>query len=125
MKENRNTSKIGNQMETVACQYLTDKGIVIRERNFRCKSGEIDIIGYDGSYLVFFEVKYRRDNTKGTAAEAVHYRKQETICKVSDYYRMIHHIPEKQSVRYDVIAIDGDNIRWIKNAFAYHNRKVW
>ena len=84
--------------------------------------GEIDIIGYDREYLIFFEVKYRQGDSMGSAVEAVEYRKQQKICRVSDYYRMIHHCPTDTPVRFDVIAIDGDSIRWIRNAFDYCGR---
>lgn len=62
------------------------------ERNFRRgRNGEIDIIGRDGKYLVFVEVKYRSGDEKGNAAEAVTTAKQRTICRVADYYRYLHH----------------------------------
>lgn len=120
-----NTRKIGTEKEEIACSFLTQKGVKIQERNFRCRQGEIDIIGYDGDYLVFFEVKYRKNTSKGSALEAVTYGKQQKICKVSDYYRMIHHCSFDTPIRYDVIAIEGEQIQWIQNAFEYCNRKAW
>ena len=79
------------------------------------------MIGYDGEYLVFFEVKYRRSASgRGSAAEAVGITKQKKICRVSDYYRLIHKCPSDMPIRYDVIAIDGDEIQWFRNAFAYY-----
>lgn len=120
-----NTKKIGMEQEETACRFLTQKGVRIRERNFRCKQGEIDIIGDDGEYLIFFEVKYRKNASRGSAAEAVNNKKQQKICKVSDYYCYLHHCPSDTPIRYDVIAIDGEQIEWIQNAFAYCGRKVW
>lgn len=118
-----NTRKVGTKKEETACQYLEQQGIRIREKNFRCKQGEIDIVGYDGEYLVFFEVKYRKTGSgKGSAAEAVSIGKQNKICRCSDYYRMIHHLAEDTPIRYDVIAIDGEKLQWIKNAFYYVER---
>ena len=82
----------------------------ILERNFRRgRNGEIDIIGRDGKYLVFVEVKYRSGDEKGNAAEAVTTAKQRTICRVADYYRYLHHYGEDTWVRYDVVAIQGDH----------------
>ena len=75
-----------------------------------------DIIGYEKEYLVFFEVKYRKNDFRGNAAEAVGFGKQRKICRVSDYYRMIHGCPSDTPVRFDVIAIDGGRIEWIRNA---------
>lgn len=120
-----NTREVGTEKEEIAYEFLTRNGVIIQERNFRCRLGEIDMVGYDGEYLVFFEVKYRKDSQKGSALEAVGYQKQQRICKVSDYYRMLHHCSFDTPVRYDVIAIDGNQIQWVKNAFEYCNRKAW
>ena len=87
--------------------------------NFRCKIGEIDIICKDDDYLVFVEVKYRSSSSYGYPMEAVNYKKIKKICKVSDYYRLIHKIKEDTGIRYDVISIKGEDIEWIKNAFEY------
>ena len=51
--------------------------------------------------------------------EAVSYSKQKTICKVADYYRMVHKIGEFTAIRYDVVAICGEQLTWYQNAFAY------
>lgn len=109
----------GAQKEQQVCAYLLSRGVKIRERNFRCRQGEIDIIGYDGEYLVFFEVKYRSSQNKGNAAEAVGYAKQKRICRVADYYRMIHHCMENTPIRFDVVAIDKEKVTWLKDAFYY------
>lgn len=114
-----NKRKIGNEQEELACRYLEKQGVRLRERNFRCRQGEIDIIGYEKEYLVFFEVKYRKDDSKGNASEAVGFGKQRKICRVSDYYRMMRGCPSDTPVRFDVIAIDGGRIEWIRNAFDY------
>lgn len=114
-----NTREQGAQKEEQVCACLLSKGVRICERNFRCRQGEIDIIGYDGEYLVFFEVKYRSSGSKGTAAEAVGYAKQKKICRVADYYRMVHHCMEDTPIRFDVVAVDGETINWVKNAFDY------
>lgn len=114
-----NTRKIGTEKEEAACRYLEQNGVRIAERNFRCRQGEIDIIGYDGEYLVFFEVKYRSNHAKGSAVQAVDFRKQKRICKVSDYYRMIHRCPDNTPIRFDVIAMERDRIEWFQNAFPY------
>ena len=114
-----NKREKGAQKEEQVCAYLLSKGVKIKERNFRCRQGEIDIIGYDGEYLVFFEVKYRSGRSQGSAAEAVGPAKQGKICRVADYYRMIHRLSDDTPVRFDVVAIDGGALQWIKNAFYY------
>lgn len=114
-----NKREKGAQKEEQVCACLRSEGVRIVERNFRNRQGEIDIIGYDGAYLVFFEVKYRSGMSKGTAAEAVGFTKQKKICRVADYYRVIHQCPEDTPIRFDVVAMDGEHIDWIKNAFEY------
>ncbi len=114
-----NTRQIGAEKEELVANYLLHNGMEILERNFRNRQGEIDIIGRHEGYLVFVEVKYRRSNRQGNPAEAVDFRKQRQICKVADYYRMIHGLGEQTMVRYDVIAVMQEEITWIKNAF-YH-----
>ncbi len=115
-----NKREIGAQKEEEARKYLEQNGVCIKECNFRCRQGEIDLIGYDGAYLVFFEVKYRAGQGLGSAVEAVGITKQKKICKVSDYYRMLHECPGDTPIRFDVIAVDGDRIEWLQNAFPYY-----
>ncbi len=114
-----NTRKKGAEYEQMAAGYLQRRGVKILECNYRNRRGEIDLIGRDGAYTVFFEVKYRRTAQKGTPAQAVHYTKQKTICRVADYYRMTHGMGEFSAVRYDVVAIEGEEITWYKNAFSH------
>ncbi|MCI8522095.1 MAG: YraN family protein [Lachnospiraceae bacterium] len=117
-----NTREKGAQKEQQVCAYLLSEGVEILERNFRAGQGEIDVIGRDGSYLVFFEVKYRAGAGRGSAAEAVGSAKQRKICQVADYYRLRHQCSEDTPIRFDVVAIDGERLRWIKNAYDYVGR---
>lgn len=116
-----NKRTYGQQYEEMAAAYIAGEGIKIIGRNVHMgRIGEIDIIGIDqsssfGETLVFFEVKYRKDDRFGTAVEAVDLKKQQTIKKCASYYLAYRNI--KSFIRFDVIAIDGEKINWIKNAF--------
>jgi len=114
-----NNRALGTEYEGMAENYLKQYGVRIVEKNFRNRFGEIDLIGYDGEYLVFFEVKYRKSESSGYGEDAVNAKKRHNICKVSDYYRSIHGIGDFTPMRYDVIAVNKGQIRWIKNAFEY------
>lgn len=114
-----NKRKLGADKEQMAADYLLSRGMRIVERNFRGHQGEIDIIGYEGNYLVFVEVRYRSGRNFGSAVETVDYRKQRQICKVADYYRFLHHLLDDAMIRYDVVAIQGEEIQWIPNAFPH------
>ena len=118
-----NTREVGRNKEELAASYLEKQGIIIQDRSYRCRSGEIDLIGRDQEYLVFIEVKYRRSADMGHPEEAVGLAKQRQICRVADYYRCAKHIPLRTAVRYDVVAIEGEQIRWVKNAFPHHYRR--
>lgn len=119
-KENREK---GSWYEELALEYLKKKGCQFIDRNFRTRSGEIDLIVKDGEYLVFVEVKYRKDSHMGMPFEAVDFRKQKQICKTSDFYRMKNQISEFDPMRFDVVSICGHEIEWIKNAFEYIGRR--
>lgn len=112
-----NKRTIGSEYEDKAVEYMKNSGYVIVERNFYCRQGEVDIIARDGKYLVFVEVKYRRDTKKGYPAEAVTYYKRNRIIKASKYYMYKNRISEGQAVRFDVVSITNDNIELIKDAF--------
>ena len=112
-----NKRTTGAAYEKLADTYLSQQGVRIAEHNFRVRQGEIDLIGYDGNTLVFFEVKYRKSAEHGLPQEAVGPKKQLQICKVAQFYRSFRHVPPEQSVRYDVVAICGTQVTWIKNAF--------
>lgn len=114
-----NTRKKGAEYEQNAAEYLRRHDVKILEYNYRNRKGEIDLIGKDGEYIVFFEVKYRRDNSMGNPAEAVNYGKQRNICKVADYYRLMHSIGDFTPIRYDVVGICGKEITWYQNAFEH------
>ena len=116
-----NKRQTGSEYEQKAAQYLQAKGVHVLELNYRNRKGEIDLIARDGDYLVFIEVKYRKDTRKGALEEAVNYRKRQNICHVADYYRMTHGISEFTPIRYDVIAFCSDEVIWHQNAFEH----VW
>ena len=112
-----NKRTIGADKEQLAAEYLIDNGYTVLERNFRSRTGEIDIIASKDNYLVFIEVKYRSSNRYGAAIEAVNYKKQQTIRKVASYYLATKYNSCDIPCRFDVLGIDGGAITHIKNAF--------
>lgn len=117
--QKQNNRQVGREKETLAAAYLEVNGIRILECNFRIRSGEIDLVGTDGTYLIFFEVKYRRNLKFDSPLAAVNLKKQRNICQVSDYYRLVKGVSRIKPVRYDVVGISGEDIIWVKNAFPY------
>ena len=112
-----NKRTIGKEREDQACAFLEEQGMVILERNFFSRQGEIDVIARDGSYVVFVEVKYRKQGSAGHPEEAVNYRKIERIRRTAMFYLVRHGLPENTPVRFDVVAIEGEEFRHYENAF--------
>ena len=110
---------VGKQKEELAAEFLSGRGVKIIDKNYACKVGEIDLIGLDNGYLVFVEVKYRKNTNYGYPEEAVSKNKRRKIILVSGYYRMLKHYGENIQMRFDVISILNDEIIWDKNAFGY------
>lgn len=114
-----NKRSVGADYEQKAADYLEKHGFRIVERNFHSRQGEIDIVGIHKGQLVFVEVKYRRNENAGFPEEAVNIKKQGRICRTSDYYRLKHPAYENMQIRYDVVTICGESLKWYPNAFDY------
>ena len=117
-----NKRAIGSAWEEAAVCYLKQAGVHILARNYRCSQGEIDIIGYHRDCLVFFEVKYRKNDLYGKPEEAVGIRKQEKICRCALFYLYCHGKLDRE-IRFDVIAVCGDRMQWYQNAFPFRKGK--
>lgn len=117
-----NQREKGKAYEEQAARYLAEHGFVLLEKNFRSRQGEVDLIGFHENCLVFVEVKYRKSASAGLPEEAVGSQKQSRICQASDYYRLTHPEEEGRQIRYDVVAICGEEICWHQNAFPYTRR---
>ncbi|NTV48606.1 MAG: YraN family protein [Geobacteraceae bacterium] len=117
---NKGTGELG---EEVAKNFLIELGYQIVELNFRCKGGEVDIIGRDpeDKSIVFIEVKARRGLSYGVPQLAVTPFKQRQISKAALTWLSKNRMHDTNA-RFDVIAIllhtDGQHaIDHIKNAF--------
>ncbi len=88
-------------------------GYLIRERNFRCAQGEIDLIAVKDGYLVFVEVKTRTERTAYHPAEAVTEAKQRQVRMLGEIYcaerlgqaEHPEHPDSKLQPRFDVVTI--------------------
>ena len=117
-----NRRQIGADKEAFVCKWLEQNGYQIVDRNFRCRTGEIDIVAREGGYLVFIEVKYRSHGTSGLPEEAVDVRKQRVISRVALYYLRRFGYGETTPVRFDVVAVfkeDDLSVALYQNAFEF------
>ena len=120
MKQTDVTTRLrGNAAEDAALAHLLAAGLTLVERNYRTPGrggGEIDLVMREaGGTLVFVEVRARAGTTHGGAAASVGGVKQRRIVLAARHYLMRHRSPP--ACRFDVVAIDGDHIEWLKAAF--------
>jgi putative endonuclease len=104
----------GSAGEDDALAHLVQNGLTLVERNFRCKGGEIDLIMLDGATLVFVEVRKRADRRHGGAAASVTAAKQRRLIIAAQIY--LHRYKLPPPCRFDVVAIDGAQMSWLRNA---------
>lgn len=107
----------GELAETLAADYLQQRGLRLIARNYRCRLGEIDLILAEGPVLVFVEVRLRHNADFGGAAASVTSAKRRRILHAARHY--LAGKPERPC-RFDVISLDAlsaQRIDWIKDAF--------
>ena len=112
-KLNFRRQEIGTSGELQALQFLKNKGLILLETNFQRPFGEIDIIMQDGVTLVFVEVRSRKNSDFGGAAASITTAKQHRLTLAALSY--LKRFKEPPECRFDVIAIDGAEITWLKN----------
>jgi len=96
---------LGQRGERIAQRLLQKKGLVVIERGYREKFGEIDLIAIDDRTVVFVEVKTRSTDVAGAPWEAVDEQKQRKITRVATMYLKKHGLLDSRC-RFDVVAIE-------------------
>ena len=93
---------------------LRAAGLVLVERNWRCRHGEIDLIAEERGTLVFAEVRMRSGARFGGAGESVTAAKRARLVAAARLY--LTRRPETPC-RFDVFLVDSRHIQWIRDAF--------
>jgi putative endonuclease len=107
----------GYSAEQLAADFLSQRGFRVLERNFTVKGGEIDLVCDDAGTLVFVEVRARRGDDFGAPEETISKTKRRRIVLAARHYLVLRQI-EERACRFDVIAIEGDQITHIADAFS-------
>lgn len=117
---NAKTASSGAAAEARAEQFLQQQGLFTREKNYRSKQGEIDLIMMQNDEIVFVEVRLRSHRQFASALESVTPDKQKKIIQTAHCYLQQHQLTEKANCRFDVIAFSDSlsDPEWIKNAFS-------
>ena len=107
---------LGAAGEARAADWYLERGYEILERNWRCRSGELDLVLSQGDQVVFCEVKTRSSGVFGTPVEAVTWDKQRRIRRLAAAW-----IDQAQTrprqIRFDVAAVTGSRVEVIEGAF--------
>ena len=116
------TKGAGDAAETRALAHLQGRGLTLVRRNYRvargphARGGEVDLILRDpDGTLVFVEVRSRRGLEHGGAAASVGHSKQRSLILAARHF--LHGLADPPPCRFDVVAIDGDSIEWLRAAF--------
>jgi len=112
----------GLAAEQLAADYLQARGLVLLERNLRCKAGEIDLVCLEGAVLAIVEVRQRVRTDFGGALSSVTWRKQRKLIRAARYFLQRRPHWQTHRMRFDVLALEGlpdgaHRIVWIKDAF--------
>lgn len=113
----------GQWGEELVAEDLRRMGWTVADTNFRCRMGELDIVARNERYLVFVEVKLRKNSRFGAACEAVTASKQRKLRAAAQYYLLSH--PTRLQPRFDVAEVyapqgvhtENPSINYIENAF--------
>lgn len=113
---------LGARAETLALTHLAAQGLTLVERNYRvargprARGGEVDLVLLDGDgTLVFVEVRARRDTAFGGAAASIGAAKRRRLVFAAQCFLRRYASPPP--CRFDVVAIDGDRVEWLRAAF--------
>lgn len=110
-----NRIEAGQKAEDRAAAFLQDQGLVIVERNFRAKVGEIDVVAKDGDEMVFVEVRSRQSDSHGGAAASVGGAKRRKLIRAARFWLQAR--GWDGACRFDVVAVDGGRLEHIPSAF--------
>ena len=100
-------SLLGSRGEQIAAKFLTDKGYLLLEANYRCRWGEVDLVARDGKCTVFVEVRTRRTATFGGPEESITKRKAQRLVTTAQTY-LSEHGSKYVNWRIDLVSIKLD-----------------
>jgi putative endonuclease len=113
----------GHRAETAATRFLQEQQLTILARNYRCRTGELDIVAQSADGVVIIaEVRLRARCNYGSGAASVDWRKQRKIQRATRHLIATHPELARCALRFDVLDLqpdaDGFAISWIRHAFS-------
>ncbi|OPX56122.1 putative endonuclease [Oceanospirillum multiglobuliferum] len=112
--------QMGMEAENYALAYLEQQGLGFSARNVRFKGGELDLVMQHHDVRVFVEVRFRKSNRYGNAAESITSTKQQRLIRAALLYNQ--RFPTSQPWRIDVVTLTPTtktgvlNVQWLESA---------
>jgi putative endonuclease len=121
----RSKDAVGRFGEDLAARHLSEAGLELLDRNWRCHEGELDIIARDGEVVAFVEVKTRSTLAFGAPAEAVNPVKAARIHRLAMRWlaeQRDQGMPPWRQLRFDVVSVvrlapGGPAVTHLRGAF--------
>lgn len=104
---NRRRQIVGNAGENEACRFLEGEGFRVRERNFRTRFGEIDIVAEKGGEVFLIEVKTRLERSRGSSVEQITPFKLRTLQRMAELYIARNRL-EDRPIHLSLVGLDVD-----------------
>lgn len=107
---------LGRRGERIACRFLLKQGYDVLARRCRNRSGELDIVAFEGDILVFVEVKTRGSSEFGEPWEFVDWQKRQIVRRTAEEFIADHDLVQ-HSYRFDIVSVVGNRATLFRNAF--------
>jgi putative endonuclease len=121
---NTSREQLGQFGESEAEAYLCQHKLRLIERNYRCRSGEIDLVmldpnGEENEVLAFVEVRLRGRGARSSGLDSVDENKQRRLITTARHFLQNHPQWQQHPCRFDVVALSPENhqLVWLTNAF--------
>jgi putative endonuclease len=115
----------GDDAEHRAREHLEAAGHSVIAANYHCRGGELDLVTLDGEQLVFVEVRAREDTDFGRPEATVDWRKRKRLLLAARHFLSRHPAHGRRVARFDVVAVTGEQIHWIPDAFRPDDAGHW
>ena len=111
--------RLGADAEQRAARHLEAAGLLLLQRNYRCRMGELDIVARHGATLVIAEVRLRSSARYGGAAASITHAKRRRIVLATRHLLARYPALQKMTIRFDAVLVASDNgaIEWLRGAF--------
>ncbi|AXI84078.1 YraN family protein [Xylella taiwanensis] len=114
-----NRRECGVAVEVAARRYLEQAGLRWLASNVHFRGGELDLVMHDVMSVVFVEVRYRQQDSHGSAAQSVDQRKRRKLVMAAQLFLQRHPLLAQVPCRFDVVEGAGRplQLHWIRDAF--------